>query len=156
MFCFWLSEAGKFCTWAFSPGFFKNSFLFEKIWKNELINLCIIILCCVFKKKDVIQFWPLIKTLSTVMITRPQILPSIFQQVKNSKLHWIIYLCYALHMHVQVGISVIFDWLIHFVMLGNYTFLSTFADPIIRYSTHSPRTFDLNISFTILSFAILN
>ncbi|KMZ69016.1 hypothetical protein ZOSMA_223G00130 [Zostera marina] len=61
--------------------------------------------------QDVIQFWPLVKTLSTVMITRPQILPSIFQ---------------------QVGISVIFDWLIHFVMLGNYTFLSTFADPIIR------------------------
>ncbi|KAK4339842.1 hypothetical protein RND71_041304 [Anisodus tanguticus] len=61
--------------------------------------------------RDVIQFGPLVKTLGLIMITRPQILPSIFK---------------------QVGIPVILDWSGHFIMLGCYTFLSTFLDPAIR------------------------
>ncbi|KAK6918830.1 hypothetical protein RJ641_017252 [Dillenia turbinata] len=61
--------------------------------------------------QDVIQFGPLVKTLGLVMLTKPQILPSIFK---------------------QVGIPVLLDWLGHFVMMGYYTFLTTFADPLIR------------------------
>ncbi|XP_027172912.1 uncharacterized protein LOC113772501 [Coffea eugenioides] len=61
--------------------------------------------------QDVIQFGPLVKTLGQVMLTRPRILPSIFQ---------------------QVGIPVLLDWSGHFAMLGYYTFLSTYIDPTIR------------------------
>ncbi|KAI4305774.1 hypothetical protein L6164_029120 [Bauhinia variegata] len=61
--------------------------------------------------QDVVQFGPLAKTLGLVMLTRPQILPSIFK---------------------QVGIPVLIDWSGHFLMLGYYTFLSTFADPVVR------------------------
>uniref|UniRef100_A0A0D9X7X5 Uncharacterized protein n=1 Tax=Leersia perrieri TaxID=77586 RepID=A0A0D9X7X5_9ORYZ len=61
--------------------------------------------------QDVIQFGPLVKTLGLVMITRPQILPSIFK---------------------QAGLGVILNWSGHFVMLGYYTFLSSFIDPILR------------------------
>ncbi|XP_042486982.1 uncharacterized protein LOC122067207 [Macadamia integrifolia] len=61
--------------------------------------------------QDVIQFQPLVKTLGLVMLTKPQIILSIFK---------------------QVGISVLLDWSGHFVMLGYYTFLSTFIDPVIR------------------------
>ncbi|KAF0899097.1 hypothetical protein E2562_013336 [Oryza meyeriana var. granulata] len=61
--------------------------------------------------QDVIQFEPLVKTLGLVMITRPQILPSIFK---------------------QAGLGVILHWSGHFVMLGYYTFLSTFMDPVLR------------------------
>ncbi|XP_057954523.1 uncharacterized protein LOC131148671 [Malania oleifera] len=61
--------------------------------------------------QDVIQFGPLSKTLGLVMLTKPQILPSIFK---------------------QVGIPVLLDWSGHFLMLGYYTFLSTFIDPLIR------------------------
>ncbi|XP_043693790.1 uncharacterized protein LOC122644234 [Telopea speciosissima] len=61
--------------------------------------------------QDVIQFGPLVKTLGLVMVTKPQIIPSIFK---------------------QVGIAVLLDWSGHFVMLGYYTFLSTFIDPVIR------------------------
>ncbi|KAJ0965354.1 hypothetical protein J5N97_026492 [Dioscorea zingiberensis] len=61
--------------------------------------------------QDVIQFWPLVKTLGLVMLSQPQLLPSIFK---------------------QVGISVILDWSGHFVMLGYYTFLSSYVDPVIR------------------------
>uniref|UniRef100_A0A804NQW1 Lycopene beta/epsilon cyclase protein n=1 Tax=Zea mays TaxID=4577 RepID=A0A804NQW1_MAIZE len=61
--------------------------------------------------QDVIQFGPLVKTLGLVMITRPQILPSIFK---------------------QVGLGVILEWSGHFMMLGYYTFLSTYIDPILR------------------------
>ncbi|PKI54359.1 hypothetical protein CRG98_025245 [Punica granatum] len=71
--------------------------------------------------QDVIQFWPLTKTLGLVMITKPQILPSIFN---------------------QVGIPVLLDWSRHFFMLGSYTFLSTFIDPLIRPMVNSfpPKT----------------
>ncbi|XP_072995386.1 uncharacterized protein [Typha latifolia] len=61
--------------------------------------------------QDVIQFGPLVKTLGLVMLAQPLILPSIFR---------------------QVGVGVILDWFVHFVMLGHYTFLSSFIDPIIR------------------------
>ncbi|XP_012702500.1 uncharacterized protein LOC101779251 [Setaria italica] len=61
--------------------------------------------------QDVIQFGPLVKTLGLVMLTRPQLLPSIFK---------------------QVGLGVILDWSGHFLMLGFYTFLSTFIDPVTR------------------------
>ncbi|XP_031105698.1 uncharacterized protein LOC116010428 isoform X2 [Ipomoea triloba] len=61
--------------------------------------------------QDVIQFGPLVKTLGLVMLTKPQILPSIFK---------------------QVGIPVLLDWSGHFFMLGYYTFLSTYLDPAIR------------------------
>ncbi|KAG5231999.1 Lycopene cycl domain-containing protein [Salix suchowensis] len=61
--------------------------------------------------QDVIQFGALSKTLGLVMLTKPQIIPSIFK---------------------QVGIPVLLDWSIHFFMLGYYTFLSTYADPVIR------------------------
>lgn len=61
--------------------------------------------------QDVIKFGPLTKTLGLVMLTKPQILPSIFK---------------------QVGIPVLLDWSGHFFMLGYYTFLSTFMDPVIR------------------------
>ncbi|XP_052179051.1 uncharacterized protein LOC127792561 isoform X2 [Diospyros lotus] len=61
--------------------------------------------------QDVIQFGPLVKTLGLVMITKPEIIPSIFK---------------------QVGIPVLLDWSGHFLMLGYYTFLSTFLDPVIR------------------------
>ncbi|KAL8144680.1 hypothetical protein AgCh_003032 [Apium graveolens] len=63
--------------------------------------------------QDVIQFGPLVKTLGLVMLTNPQLLPSIFR---------------------QVGIPVLLDWLGHFTMLGYYTFLSIFIDPIISPS----------------------
>ncbi|GMG98700.1 hypothetical protein Nepgr_000540 [Nepenthes gracilis] len=65
--------------------------------------------------QDVIQFGPLVKTLGLVMITRPQLIPSIFK---------------------QVGLPVLFDWSGHFLMLGHYTLLSTFADPLIRPFIH--------------------
>lgn len=61
--------------------------------------------------QDVVQFGPLAKTLGLVMLTKPQIIPSIFK---------------------QVGIPVLLDWSGHFSMLGYYTFLSTFADPVVR------------------------
>ncbi|KAI3789473.1 hypothetical protein L2E82_02270 [Cichorium intybus] len=61
--------------------------------------------------QDVIQFGPLVKTLGLVMLTKPQILPSIFK---------------------QVGFPVLIDWLGHFSFLGFYTFLSIFIDPLIR------------------------
>ncbi|KAJ8899364.1 hypothetical protein K2173_018338 [Erythroxylum novogranatense] len=61
--------------------------------------------------QDVIQFGTLAKTLGLVMLTKPQILPSIFK---------------------KVGIPVLLDWSVHFFMLGYYTLLSTFADPVIR------------------------
>ncbi|KAA8524733.1 hypothetical protein F0562_011156 [Nyssa sinensis] len=61
--------------------------------------------------QDVIQFGPLVKTLGLVMLTKPQIIPSIFK---------------------QVGVSVLLDWSGHFGMLAYYTFLSTFIDPVIR------------------------
>ncbi|CAN6701965.1 unnamed protein product [Malus baccata var. baccata] len=62
--------------------------------------------------QDVVQFGPLAKTLGLVMLTKPQIIPSIFK---------------------QVGIPVLLDWSGHFFMLGYYTFLSTFADPVVRF-----------------------
>ncbi|KAH7861462.1 hypothetical protein Vadar_026527 [Vaccinium darrowii] len=61
--------------------------------------------------QDVIQFGPLVKTLGLVMITKPLIIPSIFK---------------------QVGVPVLLDWSGHFFMLGYYTFLSSFVDPVIR------------------------
>ncbi|XP_054819149.1 uncharacterized protein LOC129318422 [Prosopis cineraria] len=61
--------------------------------------------------QDVVQFGPLSKTLGLVMLSRPQILPSIFK---------------------QVGIPVLLDWSTHYFMLGYYTFLSTYASPIVR------------------------
>lgn len=61
--------------------------------------------------QDVIQFGPLVKTLGLVMLTKPQILPSIFK---------------------QVGLPVLIDWLGHFSLLGSYTFLSIFIDPLLR------------------------
>ncbi|XVE72431.1 hypothetical protein DITRI_Ditri11bG0039000 [Diplodiscus trichospermus] len=61
--------------------------------------------------QDVIQFGPLAKTLGLVMLTKPQILPSIFK---------------------QVDVPVLIDWSRHFFMLGYYTFLSSFMDPVIR------------------------
>ncbi|XP_071679683.1 uncharacterized protein [Lolium perenne] len=61
--------------------------------------------------QDVIQFGPLVKTLGLVMISRPQILPSIFK---------------------QVGLGVILNWSSHFAMLGYYTFLSSFIAPAVR------------------------
>ncbi|CAK9316201.1 unnamed protein product [Citrullus colocynthis] len=61
--------------------------------------------------QDVVQFVPLTQTLGLVMLTKPQLLPSIFK---------------------QVGILVLLDWSGHFGMLGYYTFLSTFVDPIVR------------------------
>ncbi|KAK4386268.1 hypothetical protein Sango_2497400 [Sesamum angolense] len=61
--------------------------------------------------QDVIQFGPLVKTLGLVMLTRPLIIPSIFK---------------------QVGLPVLLDWSGHFMMLGYYTFLSSYLDPVIR------------------------
>ncbi|KAL0301774.1 UNVERIFIED_CONTAM: hypothetical protein Sradi_6454200 [Sesamum radiatum] len=61
--------------------------------------------------QDVIQFGPLVKTLGLVMLTRPLIIPSIFK---------------------QVGLPVLLDWSGHFMMLGYYTFLSSYLDPMIR------------------------
>ncbi|CAN6471945.1 unnamed protein product [Victoria cruziana] len=61
--------------------------------------------------QDVVQFWPLAKTLGTIILSQPKILPSIFK---------------------QVGIPVILDWLVHFTFLGYYTFLSTSLDPVAR------------------------
>ncbi|XP_074312008.1 uncharacterized protein LOC141647636 isoform X2 [Silene latifolia] len=63
--------------------------------------------------QDVIQFGPLVKTLGLVMLNKPQIIPSIFK---------------------QVGIPVLLDWSGHFFMLGYYTFLSAYVDPLIRPS----------------------
>ncbi|KAL0710592.1 hypothetical protein Bca4012_017570 [Brassica carinata] len=63
--------------------------------------------------QDVIQFGPLAKTLGLVMLNKPQIIPSIFR---------------------QVGIPVLLDWSVHFFMLGLYTFLSAYIDPVIRPS----------------------
>ncbi|KAJ0261984.1 Lycopene beta/epsilon cyclase protein [Hirschfeldia incana] len=63
--------------------------------------------------QDVIQFGPLAKTLGLVMLTKPQIIPSIFK---------------------QVGIHVLLDWSVHFFMLGLYTFLSAYIDPVMRPS----------------------
>lgn len=80
--------------------------------------------------QDVIQFWALSKTLGLVMLTKPQIIPSIFK---------------------QVGIPVLLDWSSHFFMLGYYTFLSTYADPVIRYCIHFPLLGFLVLLFSFLS-----
>ncbi|KAK4420549.1 hypothetical protein Salat_2005300 [Sesamum alatum] len=61
--------------------------------------------------QDVIQFGPLVKTLGLVMLTQPLIIPSIFK---------------------QVGLPVLLDWSGHFMMLGYYTLLSSYLDPVIR------------------------
>lgn len=61
--------------------------------------------------QDVIQFKPLAKSLGLIMLTYPQLLPSIFY---------------------QVGPLAILDWMFHFVALGSYTFLSSFISPILR------------------------
>ncbi|EPS63553.1 hypothetical protein M569_11232, partial [Genlisea aurea] len=61
--------------------------------------------------QDVIRFEPLVKTLGTVMLTKPLLIPSIFK---------------------QVGFPVLVDWSGHFVMLGWYTFLSLYIDPLIQ------------------------
>ncbi|XP_051117086.1 uncharacterized protein LOC127241875 isoform X2 [Andrographis paniculata] len=61
--------------------------------------------------QDVIQFGPLVKTLGLVMISQPLIIPSIFK---------------------KVGLPVLIEWSGHFVMLGIYTFLSSYIDPLIR------------------------
>jgi len=63
--------------------------------------------------QDIIQFGPLAKTLGLVMLTKPQIIPSIFR---------------------QVGIPVLLDWSVHFFMLGLYTLLSAYIDPLLRPS----------------------
>ncbi|GAA0175887.1 cyclase [Lithospermum erythrorhizon] len=68
--------------------------------------------------QDVIQFGPLVKTLGLVMLTKPEIIPSIFKQVSLSI--------------DKVGVVVLVEWSGHFAMLGYYTFLSTFLEPIIR------------------------
>ncbi|VVB07431.1 unnamed protein product [Arabis nemorensis] len=60
--------------------------------------------------QDIIQFGPLAKTLGLVMLTKPQIIPPIFR---------------------QVGIPVLLDWAVHFFMLGLYSFLSAYIDPVI-------------------------
>ncbi|KAL4184944.1 hypothetical protein AMTRI_Chr10g3570 [Amborella trichopoda] len=64
-----------------------------------------------FLQQDIIQFTPLAKTLGLISITRPEILPSIFK---------------------QVGIPAVLEWSVHFFMLGYYTFLSSFLDPLMR------------------------
>ncbi|KAL3615277.1 hypothetical protein CASFOL_040938 [Castilleja foliolosa] len=61
--------------------------------------------------QDVIQFGPLVKTLGLVMLSQPLLIPSIFK---------------------QVGFPVLLDWFGHFVMLGYYTFVSSYIDPAIR------------------------
>lgn len=61
--------------------------------------------------QDVIQFGPLVKTLGLVMLTQPLLIPSIFK---------------------KVGLPVLIEWSGHFMMLGFYTFLSSYIDPLIR------------------------
>lgn len=52
--------------------------------------------------QDVIQFGPLAKTLGSIILSRPDILPSIFR---------------------QVGLQAILEWTVHFTWLGIYTIL---------------------------------
>eukprot|EP00250_Pteridium_aquilinum_P013578 c21433_g1_i1 orf=668-2395(-) len=58
--------------------------------------------------QDVIQFGPLAKTLGLVILSRPDILPSIFR---------------------QVGFKAILDWVVHFTWLGIYSILSMAVTP---------------------------
>eukprot|EP00249_Psilotum_nudum_P012302 c23708_g1_i1 orf=204-1982(+) len=60
--------------------------------------------------QDVIQFVPLAKTMGLIVISRPDILPSIFN---------------------QVGLPLVIEWFGHFVTLGAYTILSSFAAPYL-------------------------
>lgn len=58
--------------------------------------------------QDVIQFGPLAKTLGSILLKRPDLLPSIFR---------------------QVGVQTVVDWMFHFAALGIYTILSSFVTP---------------------------
>lgn len=58
--------------------------------------------------QDVIQFGPLAKTLGSVILNRPDILPSIFR---------------------KVGLQAILDWTVHFMWLGVYSILSRAVTP---------------------------
>lgn len=60
--------------------------------------------------QDVTQFGPLAKTMGTMMVTRPQLLPNIF---------------------ASVGVAPLFDWLAHFIALGGYTALSSAVAPAL-------------------------
>ncbi|KAI5083974.1 hypothetical protein GOP47_0000143 [Adiantum capillus-veneris] len=60
--------------------------------------------------QDVIQFGPLAKTLGSIILSRPDILPSIFK---------------------QVGLQAILEWIAHFTWLGIYSILSTTVTPLL-------------------------
>jgi len=105
---FSISEAWGFCTPAISPGCYLHIVLKPR---NLHCYIHIQNTVEIVHLQDVIQFGPLVKTLGLVMLNRPQILPSIFK---------------------QVGLGVILEWSGHFLMLGYYTFLSTFIDPVTR------------------------
>ncbi|KAL2631927.1 hypothetical protein R1flu_016613 [Riccia fluitans] len=61
--------------------------------------------------QDVVQFGPLAKTMGSMMLVNPGILPQIFK---------------------QVGIVPLMDWLVHFVGLGYFTFLSSVVSPLLQ------------------------
>ncbi|KAG6557903.1 hypothetical protein Mapa_000081 [Marchantia paleacea] len=61
--------------------------------------------------QDVVQFGPLAKTMASMMLANPGILPQIFK---------------------QVGIVPLIDWLVHFIGLGTFTFLSSVAAPALQ------------------------
>ncbi|KAL3689895.1 hypothetical protein R1sor_016204 [Riccia sorocarpa] len=61
--------------------------------------------------QDVVQFGPLAKTMGSMMLSKPGILPQIFK---------------------QVGIVPLFDWLVHFIGLGYFTFLSKVVRPLLQ------------------------
>jgi len=62
--------------------------------------------------QDVTQFGPLAKTMGSMMLTRPDILPSIISLVG--------------------GVGPLADWLVHFVSLGSFTLLASAAEPLLQ------------------------
>ncbi|BFI33798.1 hypothetical protein MPTK2_4g18450 [Marchantia polymorpha subsp. ruderalis] len=61
--------------------------------------------------QDVVQFGPLAKTMGSMMLANPGILPQIIK---------------------QVGLVPLIDWLVHFIGLGSFTFLSSVAAPALQ------------------------
>ncbi|MCO5609180.1 hypothetical protein L7F22_063403 [Adiantum nelumboides] len=69
--------------------------------------------------QDVIQFGPLAKTLGSIILSRPDILPSIFK---------------------QVGLQAVLEWIVHFTWLGIYSILSMAVTPwLLPRTTKMPK-----------------
>ncbi|XP_057427977.1 uncharacterized protein LOC130721234 [Lotus japonicus] len=72
-------------------------------------------------KGSCISFSKLVLIMEGLAFLREEETPVIYRDVKASNI-----------LYDVVGAPVLLDWSRHFLMLGYYNFLSTFADPIVR------------------------